>query len=586
MSLVKTAARQMRADIDKVAEQKRDRLSEMDFFILDNSIRESTVGQLRGHTIENKKAIYQQVKKCGMHSIIVASFSQMARVDDEFCQWLKEQGEDFDKLFSFSEVCGGKIVDGAYDTETIPIALEKNRKYGLYNTFFEMDLADENVQWGTKFTVKDMCMLIEKRMDWVYDKINPKARILINFRDLPAVMDEDPERLLSIVEFLATMPPKKRMFALAFEDPMGESLPEELEAWTASVRKVMDGSGWKDGRLLVHIHQKWDLQTAATLDCLGAGADGVWASLCEEGAAMGHASSSVCLMNLVRLGNEKVQQTYNCKEFRKAAIEVTKLTTGRPPHPKQVVCGERALDLVFGFIGVGDFNLGDFFGEKTVNRITTLATPQMIVDRLTALFGENPNFTLEIAQTMKEKMLEDLNSVPPRKEEYMSETGLALLFDRSGGKLTDKMSEAIARVCVKEQHHKVIIEEIRELWDFWDAKEQEKGDGRLEFDSFYHGFLASYFGCYRCKGTKRALRAMDMDNDGYVDWNEFMVYIKWALHQYPDVTTADETLEIAFQKGLIPAMRDEKVKNPNDHDGFRHRDRNRKRAQEKGQEPT
>ena len=136
MSLVTNAARQMRTDIDKVAEEKRDRLGDLDFFILDNSIRESTVGQLRGHTIENKKAIFKQVKRCGMHSIIVASFSQMGRVDDQFCQWLKDEGEDFDKLFSFSEVCGGKIVDGAYDTEAVPIALLKNRKYGLYNTFF------------------------------------------------------------------------------------------------------------------------------------------------------------------------------------------------------------------------------------------------------------------------------------------------------------------------------------------------------------------------------------------------------------------------------------------------------------------
>jgi len=29
--------------------------------VLDNSLRESTVGQLRGHTIENKWAIYNEV---------------------------------------------------------------------------------------------------------------------------------------------------------------------------------------------------------------------------------------------------------------------------------------------------------------------------------------------------------------------------------------------------------------------------------------------------------------------------------------------------------------------------------------------
>ena len=459
------------------------------------------------------------------------------------------------------------------------ISLEKNRKYGLYNTFFEVDLADESVEWGTKFTVQDMCNLIEKWMNWVYDNINKKARILINFRDLPAVMEEDPERLLSVVKFLATMPEERRMFAIAFEDPMGESMPEELEAWTAAVRKVMDGCGWQSGRLLVHIHQKWDLQTAATLDCIGAGADGVWASLCEEGAAMGHASSTVVLMNLVRLGNVKVLKTYDCKKFRTAAIEVTRLTTSKAPHPKQVVYGERALDLVFGFIGVGDFNLGDFFGEKTINRITTLATPQMIVDRMVALFGENPNFTTQTAERMRVIMLEDLNSTPPRKEEYMSEMGLAVLFDRAGGQLTERMSEAIAKVEVKQVHHKYIIEEIKGIWDIWDVMEKGVGDGRLEFDSFYHGFLAPYFGCYRCKGTKKALRGMDMDSDGYVDWDEFMVYVKWALRQYPNVTTADETLKIAFEKGIVPAMRDYKEKNPADHDGLRHLERNRRRKQ-------
>ena len=48
-----------------------------------------------------------------------------------------------------------------------------------------------------------------------------------------------------------------------------------------------------------------------------------------------------------------------------------------------------------------------------------------------------------------------------------------------------------------------------------------------------------------------------MDKDGYVDWKEFMVYIKWAIHQYPDTPDADALLDVAFCKGLIPAMRDE-----------------------------
>ena len=41
--------------------EKRNVLREMELFVLDNSLRESTVGQLRGHTIENKWKIYEQV---------------------------------------------------------------------------------------------------------------------------------------------------------------------------------------------------------------------------------------------------------------------------------------------------------------------------------------------------------------------------------------------------------------------------------------------------------------------------------------------------------------------------------------------
>ena len=51
----------MNQEINDVKE-KRKSLKEMELFVLDNSLRESTVGQLRGHTIENKWKIYEQVR--------------------------------------------------------------------------------------------------------------------------------------------------------------------------------------------------------------------------------------------------------------------------------------------------------------------------------------------------------------------------------------------------------------------------------------------------------------------------------------------------------------------------------------------
>ena len=336
---------------------------------------------------------------------------------------------------------------------------------------------------------------------------------------------------------------------------------KKLGMWTESVRKVMDSCGWTDGRLLIHVHQQWDLQTASALDCLSNGADGVWASICEEGAAVGHACSSVTVMNLVRLGNEKVLKNFNCLEMRNAARAVTKVTTGMDPNPKQVLYGDRALDMVFGFPlqFVREFDMAKFFDVKPVVRMNTLVGTEMIRDRLIEVFGWSKAFTLEIAAEMKEKMLDDLRE--GRKEEYMSEVGLALLFDRAGGKLTEKMSDVIASVEIENYRHEELIAQIRKLWDTWDLQDEVQDDERLEFDSFYHGFMAPYFGCYRCDLTKQGLQCLDMDSNGYVDWKEFLVYIKWALRQYPDVVNADELLEITFQKGLIPSMRDEQVKN-------------------------
>ena len=556
MSDIDAEVRRMRATMAKIRVQKHEKLQNLDFFVLDNSIRESTVGQLRSHTLENKLAIYEEVKKCGIKDIIVATFAHMTRVDDDFVKYLKNQGEDFSGLYSFSEVSEG-LKDGAYDTQRVPVGLRKNKEYGLRNTIFEMDLADKACKWGDTWTVKDQCQLLQKRFDSAREL---GGRILLNLRDLVLVMKEAPERLLQIVKFVSSLPSDQRLFALVFEDPLGDALPEELAAWTSSVRAIMNSSGWKSGKLLIHIHQKWDLQTAAVLDCLVSGADGVWSSLCEEGAAMGHACSSVVMTNLIRLGNTKVLEKYNCIHLRKAARVITKVTTGKDPHPKQVLYGERALDLVFEgpMGGAGGFNLAEFFGVETPTRITTLATEDMVKRRLVNLFGEHHQFTLEMAGKMKEKMLEDLRS--DRKEEYMSKVGLAILFDRAGGKLTEAMSDVIAGVDVHNPHHEKLIADIREVWDTWDLRDEVQGDERLQFDSFYHGFMAPYFGCYRCESTKQGLRALDMDSDGYVDWKEFLVYIKWALHEYPDVTSADELLEIVFQKGLIPAMRDERVK--------------------------
>ena len=422
-------------------------MKNLDLFVLDNSLRETTVGQLRGHTIENKWAIYNEVKRVGFKHMIVASFSHMTRLGDTFIQQLREKGEDMSLMYAFTEFLEKVHNDDVEKyKEEIPIGMLKCKELGIKNIIIEADLVYQAIDY-TKFNAKKMCELFSHRFQWIRKNLSKDSRIFINLRDLPDAMMRKPRRALKMVNYLSSLPTNERPFGIIFEE-QGKYLPEELGVWTAAIRKEMDKCGFKDGHLLIHCHQKWGMQDVTQLEVLAKGANGIWAGLCEEGASMGHACSTVTMMNLVRMGNKKVLEKFNCTELRKAAQNVTKITTGLPPHPKQIVYGSRALDMVFGMgqftPNKKQFSMASFFGEEPVMRMTTLASPAMIVKRLQILFGEDPQFTEERANRMKEVMLEDLHA--NKKEEYMSAVGLAVLFDKSGGKMTEKMNEAIAKV--------------------------------------------------------------------------------------------------------------------------------------------
>ena len=120
------------------------------------------------------------------------------------------------------------------------------------------------------------------------------------------------------------------MFAFCFEDPLGEYLPKELSVDSKPAKN--NGFKWLGGMISCCAHEKWGLQMASQLSCLCSGADGVWASLCEEGGAMGHACSSVTFMNLMRVVNKKVLQKYNCTNVRNATKKITQIPTAGEIH--------------------------------------------------------------------------------------------------------------------------------------------------------------------------------------------------------------------------------------------------------------
>eukprot|EP00117_Sycon_ciliatum_P016834 scpid93312/ scgid16087/ len=312
MDIVQSTVHKLKAETKAFQCGRLKKLRELDLFVLDTSIRETTVGQLRGHTLEDKKVIFEEIKKCGLKNICVAAFADATRVDDDFCQYLKDSGEDMSNLYTFSEL-SDSVQNGRYNTVNVPVGCQKTKKYGIQNIVLEIELTQPEIGWNKTWTVSDQCQLLTKLFGWVRREISKYSRILVNFRDFSATMARCPERLLEVIQFLASMPSQERIFGLMYED-LGDGLPEELGIWTRSVCRVMEACSWKDGQLLMHVHGQWNMKTAATLACLANGASGVWAGLSDQGAIIGHASSTITAVNLLRLGNKSVLRRYNIKK--------------------------------------------------------------------------------------------------------------------------------------------------------------------------------------------------------------------------------------------------------------------------------
>ena len=79
----------------------QERLAALDLYILDTSIRETTVGQPLCHTLEDKIKIYKEVKKIGIQDMAIGSFSYHYQVEDDFVQYLKDTNEDFSNFLPF-----------------------------------------------------------------------------------------------------------------------------------------------------------------------------------------------------------------------------------------------------------------------------------------------------------------------------------------------------------------------------------------------------------------------------------------------------------------------------------------------------
>lgn len=141
---------------------KRKRLQEMKVFVLDNSLRESTVGQSVGHSYQDKFEVLEATAKCRFSHTIVGAFGISRRVDDAFASRLQEMIHTQKvpaSYYAFSEVYA-KIDEYSKTMVTsndcIPTGLLKMKQYSIPHAIIKIDLDIKAVDWEGNFPVSKL----------------------------------------------------------------------------------------------------------------------------------------------------------------------------------------------------------------------------------------------------------------------------------------------------------------------------------------------------------------------------------------------------------------------------------------------
>ena len=448
----------------------------------------------------------------------------------------------------------------------IPAGLRKMAELGVQNPIIEIDFDDTTIAWDGAFPVAKLVQLVEFELTYARDAMGCSGGAFINVRDFPFAMMHCPERLREFVQAVAKFPDGIRPMGMMVEEPTGLFFASECGKWAQWMREVAM-AGWQGAKLLTHVHKQWGFGDAAAMEMLANGCDGIWCSLAEEGAAMGHACSTVTIANLARIGNRHVTRKFNCTNLAKAAVIVTRRTTGKGPDPRQVVYGPRAVETVFDFAGIGGsahvvdvdgdgeiteadaFNLADFFGlAKAPVRITLLADPKLVIERLRECFGDDAQFNEALAARMLQRMQDDvLNGI---KEEYSSKAGLAKLSIDAGAEPTEAMITAVRKTEVPPKTEELLEKAHR---CFQAAAGPEHPDSMQE-RTFYEAFLQPYLGCFSCDTTQVMMNSiLDVNHNGEIEWREWQFWLLWAVREYDEeLLNVDDLHHCVFRNALLP----------------------------------
>ncbi|MEO1372881.1 MAG: hypothetical protein AAFW70_00870 [Cyanobacteria bacterium J06635_10] len=551
-----------KAIIDKVsheADEELKTLRELEVFVLDNSVRETTVGTARGHVLEDKINILKAIAETELNEVILGTYGANRNVDDQIPKHWIDLGGTLDNMWGFSEAYNALDQSGVPIDEPASGLLEMANDHKMSNAIIEIDLCSPAINYQ-QFSLNQFIL---NQVEWANKNLIPRGeqklppRVLVNLRDF-ANFETDTEgliRCLHLIESLGNLPSNQRPFGLMIEEPTGFLLPETVSKLTRIIRETMISANWSNGKLLVHVHCGFGLAESTTLEALANGADGIWSAVCKAGAALGHSCSSITLTNLARLGNKFVTRTYKLPAIIKAARKVHTIASKEPVPRDQEVYGKEAFDLVFGgwhgFMGDKMSAVASIIGVKQTVRISDFANAEMLHQAMIERFGEpeKTGWDEKLCKKMEEKIDEHL--LLGQSFDYNTITGLAQLYEYSGGCISSSMLQIITSDSDIPNEHPLIVS-LKQRWKKLSEKFNSPSHKNLEelisIPSIFwqnpeipetmeeipvNYFLDDIFRGFHVTEKQREMisNLLDVDGNGYASWQEFVFRLKWTIQQ-------------------------------------------------------
>lgn len=248
-----------------------------------------------------------------------------------------------------------------------------------------------------------------------------------------------------------------------------------------------------------------------------------------------------------------METSFRLASMRAAAIEMTVICTGAPPHPATELYGARALDVFFpgGGMSADDGsgpNIGAILKVPVQTRVSSLANPAMLEDALTEHFGPEPGgWPRDVLERMFAAINRDLLSGV--KSGYNSPEALFALLTRCGGSSSRALAQLVKRRGEAASHPAVAA--LRRTF-----AERDPHSSGLSHAEFWDALLGSVVSAPGSDVGRQLLAVFDVDTSGSIDAAEAEWPVLWAVSLFPgECTTLDAALACVLQRVALPALR-------------------------------